>query len=135
MDAPGDALPAGGPEATRRALAGVGDARAIGRVEGSTDQVARATPAARTARTPPVAGSSALRVCSSMGSISSTSHGRSTVGSLTSDAGVSAGTGSLARVSELSWWFAPHPDWEPTEDWPEEVPVVRYETDDEVVLV
>jgi hypothetical protein len=38
-------------------------------------------------------------------------------------------------VSELSWWFAPHPNWEPTEDWPEEVPVVRYETDDEVVLV
>jgi glyoxylase-like metal-dependent hydrolase (beta-lactamase superfamily II) len=38
-------------------------------------------------------------------------------------------------VSELSWWLAPHPDWEPTEDWPEEVPVVRYETDDEVVLI
>jgi hypothetical protein len=38
-------------------------------------------------------------------------------------------------VSELSWWFAPHPSWEPTEDWPEEVPVVRYETDDEVMLI
>jgi glyoxylase-like metal-dependent hydrolase (beta-lactamase superfamily II) len=38
-------------------------------------------------------------------------------------------------VSELSWWFAPHPDWEPTEDWPEEVPVVRYETGDEVALI
>ena len=38
-------------------------------------------------------------------------------------------------MSELSWWFAPHPDWEPGEDWPEEVPVVRYETDDEVVLI
>jgi hypothetical protein len=38
-------------------------------------------------------------------------------------------------VSELSWWFAPHPSWEPTEDWPEEVPVVRLETDDEVALV
>ena len=38
-------------------------------------------------------------------------------------------------MSELSWWFAPHPDWEPTEDWPEEVPVVRYETDDAVVLI
>src|SRR5204863_64823 len=38
-------------------------------------------------------------------------------------------------VSELSWWFAPHPDWEPTEDWPEEVPVVRYGTDNEVVLI
>ena len=38
-------------------------------------------------------------------------------------------------MGELSWWFAPHPDWDPTEDWPEEVPVVRYETDDEVVLI
>ena len=38
-------------------------------------------------------------------------------------------------MSELSWWFAPHPDWEPTENWPEEVPVVRYETDDEVALI
>jgi hypothetical protein len=31
--------------------------------------------------------------------------------------------------------MAPHPAWEPTEDWPEEVPVVRYETEDEVVLI
>jgi glyoxylase-like metal-dependent hydrolase (beta-lactamase superfamily II) len=38
-------------------------------------------------------------------------------------------------VSELSWWFAPHPAWEPTEDWPENVPVVRYDTHDEVVLI
>jgi glyoxylase-like metal-dependent hydrolase (beta-lactamase superfamily II) len=38
-------------------------------------------------------------------------------------------------MSDLSWWFSPHPDWERTEDWPEEVPVVRYETDDEVVLI
>jgi glyoxylase-like metal-dependent hydrolase (beta-lactamase superfamily II) len=38
-------------------------------------------------------------------------------------------------VSELSWWLALHPAWEPGEDWPEEVPVVRYETDDEVVLI
>ncbi len=38
-------------------------------------------------------------------------------------------------MSGLSWWFAPHPDWESTEDWPEEVPVVRYETDEEVVLI
>jgi glyoxylase-like metal-dependent hydrolase (beta-lactamase superfamily II) len=38
-------------------------------------------------------------------------------------------------MSDLSWWFSPHPDWEPTEDWPEEVPVVRYETDDEVILI
>ena len=38
-------------------------------------------------------------------------------------------------MSELSWWWSPHPDWESTEDWPEEVPVVRYETEDEVVLI
>lgn len=38
-------------------------------------------------------------------------------------------------MSELSWWFAPHPDWEPGEDWPEEVPVVRYETAEEIVLI
>jgi len=38
-------------------------------------------------------------------------------------------------VSELSWWFSPHPAWEPGEDWPEVVPVVRYETDDEVALI
>ena len=31
--------------------------------------------------------------------------------------------------------MSPHPDWEPTEDWPQKVPVVRYETDDEVVLI
>src|SRR5262245_49334778 len=31
--------------------------------------------------------------------------------------------------------MSPHPDWEPTEDWPEEVPVVRYETEAEVVLI
>jgi len=38
-------------------------------------------------------------------------------------------------VSELSWWFAPHPAWEPGEDWDENVPVVRYETEDEVALI
>jgi glyoxylase-like metal-dependent hydrolase (beta-lactamase superfamily II) len=38
-------------------------------------------------------------------------------------------------VTSLSWWFAPHPAWEPGEDWPEEVPVVRYETKAEVVLI
>ncbi len=38
-------------------------------------------------------------------------------------------------VNELSWWFAPHPAWEPTEDWDEDVPIVRYETDSEVVLI
>jgi hypothetical protein len=38
-------------------------------------------------------------------------------------------------VSELSWWLSPHPDWEPGEDWPQEVPVVRYETEDEIALI
>jgi hypothetical protein len=38
-------------------------------------------------------------------------------------------------MTELSWWFAPHPDWEPGEDWPQEVPVVWYETDDEILLI
>jgi glyoxylase-like metal-dependent hydrolase (beta-lactamase superfamily II) len=38
-------------------------------------------------------------------------------------------------VSSLTWWFAPHPAWEPGEDWPQEVPVVKYETDEEVVLI
>jgi glyoxylase-like metal-dependent hydrolase (beta-lactamase superfamily II) len=38
-------------------------------------------------------------------------------------------------VSTLDWWYSPHPAWEPGENWPEEVPVVRYETDDEVVLI
>jgi glyoxylase-like metal-dependent hydrolase (beta-lactamase superfamily II) len=38
-------------------------------------------------------------------------------------------------VSEISWWFSPHPDWEEGEDWPEEVPVVRYETDDQIALI
>src|SRR5262245_19717723 len=44
-------------------------------------------------------------------------------------------THSDPLVSELSWWFSPHPAWEPGEDWPEVVPVVRYETDDEVALI
>jgi glyoxylase-like metal-dependent hydrolase (beta-lactamase superfamily II) len=38
-------------------------------------------------------------------------------------------------VGELSWWLSPHPDWEDGEDWPREVPVVRYETDEDVVLI
>jgi glyoxylase-like metal-dependent hydrolase (beta-lactamase superfamily II) len=37
-------------------------------------------------------------------------------------------------VGTLTWWLSPHPDWEDGEDWPEEVPVVRYETEEEVVL-
>jgi glyoxylase-like metal-dependent hydrolase (beta-lactamase superfamily II) len=38
-------------------------------------------------------------------------------------------------VGELTWWLSPHPDWEPGEDWPERVPVVRYETEEAVVLI
>ncbi len=38
-------------------------------------------------------------------------------------------------MSEFSWWLSPHPDWEPEEDWPQEVPVVRYETGDEIALI
>jgi glyoxylase-like metal-dependent hydrolase (beta-lactamase superfamily II) len=38
-------------------------------------------------------------------------------------------------VSEVSWWLSPHPDWEPGEDWPQAVPVVRYETDDQIALI
>jgi glyoxylase-like metal-dependent hydrolase (beta-lactamase superfamily II) len=38
-------------------------------------------------------------------------------------------------MTELTWWFSPHPEWEPGEDWPQEVPVVRYETDDEVAVI
>jgi len=38
-------------------------------------------------------------------------------------------------VSELTWWFSPHPAWEPDEDWPQDVPVVRFETDTEIALV
>jgi glyoxylase-like metal-dependent hydrolase (beta-lactamase superfamily II) len=38
-------------------------------------------------------------------------------------------------VSALDWWWSPHPSWEPGEDWDENVPVVRIETEDEVVLI
>jgi glyoxylase-like metal-dependent hydrolase (beta-lactamase superfamily II) len=38
-------------------------------------------------------------------------------------------------VGSLGWWLSPHPDWEPGEDWPENVPVVHYETSDEIVLI
>jgi hypothetical protein len=38
-------------------------------------------------------------------------------------------------VSELTWWLSRHPAWEPGEDWDPRVPVVRYETDDEVALI
>lgn len=38
-------------------------------------------------------------------------------------------------MSELTWWLSPHPAWEPTENWDEHVPVVRYETDSEIALI
>jgi glyoxylase-like metal-dependent hydrolase (beta-lactamase superfamily II) len=39
-------------------------------------------------------------------------------------------------VGALTWWLSPHPDWEASEDWPREVPVVQYETEDgEIVLI
>jgi glyoxylase-like metal-dependent hydrolase (beta-lactamase superfamily II) len=38
-------------------------------------------------------------------------------------------------VGELSWWHAPHPDWEPDEDWDEAVPVVLYETGAAVAVI
>jgi glyoxylase-like metal-dependent hydrolase (beta-lactamase superfamily II) len=34
----------------------------------------------------------------------------------------------------LWWWLAPHPEWTPEENWPEEVPCVVYETDALVVI-
>ena len=36
---------------------------------------------------------------------------------------------------DLTRWFSPHPAWDPSEDWPAAVPVVRFETDHEVVLI
>ena len=38
-------------------------------------------------------------------------------------------------MGTLTWWLSRHPDWREGEDWPEEVPVVRYETEDEVALI
>jgi glyoxylase-like metal-dependent hydrolase (beta-lactamase superfamily II) len=38
-------------------------------------------------------------------------------------------------MSTLDWWWSPHPSWEPGEDWDENVPVVRIENDDEIVLI
>ena len=44
-------------------------------------------------------------------------------------------SGACSGMSEVSWWFAPHPAWEPGENWDENVPVVRFETGAEVVLI
>jgi glyoxylase-like metal-dependent hydrolase (beta-lactamase superfamily II) len=41
---------------------------------------------------------------------------------------------SAVSVGALTFWLSPHPDWEAGEDWPEDVPVVRYETAGEVVV-
>lgn len=38
-------------------------------------------------------------------------------------------------MGELTWWLSPHPSWEEGEDWPELVPVVRYETEHEIVVI
>lgn len=38
-------------------------------------------------------------------------------------------------MSELSSWLAPHPDWEPGENWAQAVPVVRYETGAAVAVI
>jgi glyoxylase-like metal-dependent hydrolase (beta-lactamase superfamily II) len=38
-------------------------------------------------------------------------------------------------MSRLDWWWSPHPAWVPGEDWEQDVPVVRIESDDEVVLI
>jgi len=38
-------------------------------------------------------------------------------------------------MSELSVWFSPHPAWGPGEDWDQNVPVVRYETENEVTAI
>lgn len=38
-------------------------------------------------------------------------------------------------MTKLDWWWSPHPSWEPGEDWDQDVPVVRIESEDEVVLI
>jgi hypothetical protein len=35
----------------------------------------------------------------------------------------------------LAYWLAPHPEWEPTENWPEDVLCVRYDSPDGIVLI
>jgi len=35
----------------------------------------------------------------------------------------------------LSYWLAPHPEWEPGENWPERVPSFRFESPDGLVYV
>ena len=38
-------------------------------------------------------------------------------------------------MSSLSHWFAPHPEWEPGENWPQEVLCVRLDTPGGTVLI
>ena len=38
-------------------------------------------------------------------------------------------------MRKLDWWWSPHPLWVPGEDRDENVPVVRIESEDEVVLI
>lgn len=46
------------------------------------------------------------------------------------------GTQGLIEVEpELAYWLAPHPEWTPEENWPEEVMCARYEAPDSVVLL
>ena len=35
----------------------------------------------------------------------------------------------------LSCWLAPHPGWEPGENWPQEVPCFRFESPDGTILI
>lgn len=35
----------------------------------------------------------------------------------------------------LTYWLAPHPEWEPSENWPEDVLCVCLESSDEIVLI
>jgi len=42
----------------------------------------------------------------------------------------------VLRIDDGLWrWTAPHPDWQPAEDWPREVGCVYYETPEAVVLI
>jgi hypothetical protein len=46
------------------------------------------------------------------------------------------GTKGLTQLKAgLSYWLAPHPEWTPEENWPEEVMCARYESADGVVLM
>lgn len=35
----------------------------------------------------------------------------------------------------LSYWLAPHPDWEEGDNWPREVPCFRFESEDGIVFI